>query len=360
MRIPRSTNLKQSLAILLAIVTFSGEPIEAREMTFEIEYGHTNMIFAEGEITKETPQRFKDFIKNTTFDGFRVVIGLNSDGGDLLGGIAFGAQIRSFGFQTDVRSKGGSAVCLSACSLAFLGGEIRELYPGSKLGFHQFYSDFNSNYSYEKLVEEIEIAEAQSQVISAILLKYMLDMGATTDLFYKVSTTLPNDMYIPNEAELLKFGLTTTTQFHKFSIEPYKKGIIAFSKNELNARGRDVVTQITTLCEGGENYILLTASQSYAGFATGTKQRFLEQKKTFTLQAGEFNVEIPIKNIRIYENSNVMAAIRIPKGFTELMIENEFSGRWTITTSGQNLYFSATPDDEARKMIAASYRHCYK
>lgn len=330
-------------------------------MVFDIEYrNHTNLIFAKGEITKNTPKKFKDFLKNTELDGFRIVIGLNSQGGDLLGGIALGALIRSLEFQTDVQSKDGTAGCMSACALAFLGGVEREIFPGSKLGFHQFYSDLNSNRSYERLVEDIEIAEAQSQMLSAILLKYLLDMGATTDLFYKVSTTLPNDMYIPDEAELLKLGLITTTKFHNFSIEPYKKGIIAFSKNELNARGRRVITQMTTLCEGGENYILLSAAETYVGYSQGTSQYFFEQKKTFTLQSGELSVEIPIQDIRIYENSNVMAAIRVPKSFAKLMLENDFSGRWTTTTAGQDLYFSATPDDEARKMIAASYRHCYK
>ena len=346
--------------MLTFTIPISGQTY-AQEMAFEIEYrNHTNLIFAEGAITKNTPQKFQDFIKNTELDGFRIVIGLNSQGGDLLGGIALGAQIRSFGFQTDVQSKDGAAGCMSACALAFLGGVEREIFPESKLGFHQFYSDLDSNRSYEMLVEDIEIAEAQSQMLSAILLKYLLDMGATTDLFYKLSTTLPNDMYIPNKAELLKLGLITTTKFHNFSIEPYKKGIIAFSKNELNARGRRVITQITTLCEGGENYILLSAARTSGGFSAGTRQHFLDQKKTFTLQTDKMDVEIPIEDIRIYENSNVMAAIRVPKSFIKLMLENDFSGRWTTSTSGQDLYFSAVPDDEARKMIAASYRHCYK
>ena len=167
-------------------------------------------------------------------------------------------------------------------------------------------------------------------------------------------------MHIPDNAEMLELGIITTSKFHNFSMEPYKNGIITFSKNELNAKGRNIITQITTFCEGGENYILLSAQEGYIGYAKGTKRFLSELKKTFTLQAGELSIEIPLEDIRIYEKSNVMAAIRIPKKFTKLMLERNFSGRWTTTTSGQNLFFSATPDAQGREMIAASFRHCYK
>lgn len=59
------------------------------------------------------------------------VIHLNSNGGDLAGGHAMAAIIRSRGLDTYVRSE-----CVSACAAAFLAGRNRLLRDGAKLGFH--------------------------------------------------------------------------------------------------------------------------------------------------------------------------------------------------------------------------------
>ena len=57
-------------------------------------------IVAEGEITRETPQKFKKFLKEEDPGAFIVV--LNSPGGNLFGGIELGRIIRENGFHTKV------------------------------------------------------------------------------------------------------------------------------------------------------------------------------------------------------------------------------------------------------------------
>ena len=132
--------------------------LNAKEMEFELKYlNHTNAIIADGDITADTPSKFKEFIKTAAFDGFNFEVWLNSDGGNLLGGLALGAAIRAEGFlDTRVYSEHMSARCYSACAYAFMGGRERELSEDTSIGFHQFFSGQNTVASYDDLIQKLE------------------------------------------------------------------------------------------------------------------------------------------------------------------------------------------------------------
>jgi len=108
----------------------------------------------------------------------------DSPGGSLLGGMALGRLIRSRkldtllapeyteerldkthpeGFRERVVAK--DAVCASACSLAFVGGNTRALEEGALLGVHQFSSTTGA------------MDESAAQVTVTAIAAYVTEMG---------------------------------------------------------------------------------------------------------------------------------------------------------------------------------------
>ena len=55
-------------------------------------------------------------------------------------------------------------------------------------------------------------------------------MGASIELYYAMSLALPDDMFIPDRSNFLELGITTTTKFYDFDLDPYKNGVVAYSK----------------------------------------------------------------------------------------------------------------------------------
>ena len=78
--------------------------------------------------------------------------------------------------------------CLSACTLAFLGGRERYLAPGAHLGFHSEYSD--------KISEaQVEDSQHQDEVT-------MISLGIPSDFVEKAFATPKGRIWIPKVGEL--------------------------------------------------------------------------------------------------------------------------------------------------------------
>ena len=105
-----------------------------------------NVVFGIGEITLNTPNRFREFVQAfpaayaSTFG-----VALDSPGGNLLAGMQLGAIFREGGWNTvagfvytDKDMHPRTAVCASACSYAFLGGVNRFMFTDGTLGVHRF------------------------------------------------------------------------------------------------------------------------------------------------------------------------------------------------------------------------------
>lgn len=243
--------MKMFQLTLLAWVTAT--QLAAQDMSFQVNYrNHTNIIVAEGTITKETPDNFQAFLDNEPFDGFRIVVALNSDGGNLFGGLRLGQMIRENRFETDVRKitmvpdetfsraerAGG---CYSACALAYLGGERRELHEGSEIGLHQFSSAQGSR----EREDSIFMTEVSAQFTGATVLGYIMQMGAEPDIFARASEALPSEMWIPDAQERRALKIVTPTRFRNFDLEPAGRGIVAYARLPENVEGRSVAGQVT-------------------------------------------------------------------------------------------------------------------
>ena len=345
------------------IIIFSTNPVSAKEMTFKLlDFNHTTAIVADGEITAKTPKNFSTFMDSVELDGFKFEVWLNSDGGNLLAGLELGSLIRNTGFlDTVVHSENMSAKCYSSCAYAFMGGREREVRDGARIGFHQFYSNLDTNMAYTDLTDKLEQSEAFTQMLSALVLRYLLDMGANLELYYKMSFALPDQMFIPNASDLLELGISTTSTFYKFELEPYKQGIVAYSKNSINANGRKIITQITTLCDNNQKLILLSAAKGYMGFDAAYIERLKIEKPSFTVTSRDKSWVISYEKLKAYQDTHVMLSILLPEDLATYVEKGEFSGGWTIPAGmGPRLFFQASTGTEGQKAIAASFRHCYR
>jgi hypothetical protein len=70
----------------------------------------------------------------------QAVVAFESNGGNLLAGIRIGTLIRTRGFATLVRA---GSQCASACALAWLGGTVRHMDDGAKIGFHSAFRNYS-------------------------------------------------------------------------------------------------------------------------------------------------------------------------------------------------------------------------
>lgn len=88
-----------------------------------------------------------------------------------------------------------SGKCQSACTIVFLGGNERYLRNGAKLGFH---SPSFPGLSAEDLADTFREEK-----------KYLSSLGITPDFIKKIFDTPADDMWLPENDELLKSGMIT-------------------------------------------------------------------------------------------------------------------------------------------------------
>jgi hypothetical protein len=151
-------------------------------------------IFVDGPIDDGAAARFREELASRQVESAAVV--LNSPGGLLFEGMAFGQLIRQHGFATHVGRKAASphaapapGACLSACVFAFLGGLYRFAQPASSIGVHRF-----------SALAETDVDSVQ--VVSASVVKYIGAMGADVELFERMSRKGREQILVLSAADL--------------------------------------------------------------------------------------------------------------------------------------------------------------
>lgn len=181
----------------------------------------SRLISAYGSITADTPRDFRAFAAGKDLTGATVV--LDSDGGSVLGALAFGREIRRLGLVTTVghvepadAGKGRPlrvdprADCESMCAFVLLGGTHRHVPAEARVMVHQIWigdrrdDPTAGSYSAEDLVlVQRDIAR---------LAQYVVDMGVGAgilDLALRIPPWEP--MRELNRAELQRLQLVTDT-----------------------------------------------------------------------------------------------------------------------------------------------------
>jgi hypothetical protein len=183
-------------------MTFHAEPPLKPEWL----HGNAWTIFADGLIDPEAPVRFKAFIDRNKVPEHSL-IHLNSPGGNLLAGMELGRLIRKNRYFIQVHKRGAlesssdsnrhkavPGVCLSACTLTYLGGVFRWLDPKSVYGVHRFSGSVNFG------------ADA-AQIASSIVVQYIREMGADTDLFDEMTKAGKEEINVLSVERLAALGV---------------------------------------------------------------------------------------------------------------------------------------------------------
>lgn len=150
--------------------------------------GDSRYVYLEGEIDSQAGKRLEAFITENNLSYTSSVV-LNSPGGSLLGGIEIGRVIRKFGLKTTVGKRASKSdyddvtagECMSACTLAYLGGKFRLMPEASKFGVHRFYWT-------KKGADDADVA----QMLAGLVTSYMKDMDVDVELF-RLSTLKGGD-----------------------------------------------------------------------------------------------------------------------------------------------------------------------
>jgi hypothetical protein len=162
-------------------------------------------IFASGEIDASAGERFSAFLAENNIP-FGSDLYLHSHGGSLVGGMSLGRVIREYILTTHVGQKGAlegefqhieGGICMSACAMAFLGGEYRFVNGESEYGIHRFtLHDGGPN--------QID----QAQQISASVVEYIRAMDVDSELFTIASDVPSDDILVLPKGTLNRLNVT--------------------------------------------------------------------------------------------------------------------------------------------------------
>jgi len=232
--------LAKGLAALAALFA-SALPAHAdntgRPMIFEwgVVYGDQPAIFADGDFTPDTPAALRSFLARSNQPTRDRTIYFNSLGGDLSAGMEVGKIVRRAELNTgvaratrdpsqanlidlDFNSRVYPGHCISACSLAFLGGVKREVKPGSIYAVHQVsmncvdkrkaLSEFpwvpmpNVNYC-----PDLNEALTMMQVANGVVVEYVRSMGVDPIFLTEMSRAGPEAINALPEDKLKEYKI---------------------------------------------------------------------------------------------------------------------------------------------------------
>jgi hypothetical protein len=135
------------------------------------------VVVAEGQIGPQEAQRLKAQIKRAMAQSGGVSeVWFNSPGGDSAQGQEMGRAIRTLGVPTRIRSR---AFCVSACSVAFLGGVFRTVESGGAYTVHMFsnFSGYSVDQALQNRVKDLQSLEQDAAQHAADRYEYLLEMG---------------------------------------------------------------------------------------------------------------------------------------------------------------------------------------
>jgi hypothetical protein len=184
-------------------MVFRTEPPDPQ---FVIVTGNAWNIYAEGVIDADAPKRAEQLIEQLHIPPNSFVY-LNSPGGNLYAGMELGRVFRKSGFSTSVGKQSGprspsAGVCLSACTLTFLGGRFRFLPAESTYGVHRFFLTGS-------VAGSVAPADALAagQIFSADILQYIREMGADPELLNEMTRAGSDEINVLPKSRLKELSV---------------------------------------------------------------------------------------------------------------------------------------------------------
>ncbi len=257
----RNCKLGGRLAAGLAVAVLSASVMApeaqtdnaGKPMTFEwgTVYGDVPAIFADGDFTIDTPDALRAFLKRSIYTPDTVIY-LNSLGGDLGAGMEVGKIIRETHLNTGVArnkrhpseantidleaySRVYPGYCVSACSLAFLGGVSREVKPGATYAVHQVSMNCvdkrkaRSRFPWVAMpgavyCPELDEALSMVQIASGAVVQYVRSMGADPIVLTEMSKAGPNTVNALTQDQLNAYRINFTMRTESWSYRNDNQG----------------------------------------------------------------------------------------------------------------------------------------
>lgn len=367
----QAIKVMQALSLVAGWSILAPDQSDAQELRAVMPGNHIESfrIVVDGPLEDGFTERFERFLKNEP--SAAMIVAFNSPGGSLVEGIKLGRAIRRNGLWTTVEEIGptdlgesivSGGVCASACAYAFLGGEVRRLYPTSRLGFHRFYRGGSLDEMLSHQAPESEIS-ANAQIASALIIQYLHELGdVSPNVLLLAASTPPESMYWVSLDEAQDLDIITTFRWSRFWLEPYRGGVVAAARREGATDGYDAlyaymrVAQATAFCRGGTDYLMLSLPSrldidpelfpvewSFEGLG-GDKVDIIRQGK-YILRGDETQgwIDIPL-------DSEVLGLLHNARQFS-VQISAPRSAGW-------NFRFDYELEPMDRSMLEAAHRFC--
>jgi hypothetical protein len=124
---------------------------------------------------------------------------MDSPGGSVSDALMIGRVLRDLGADTRVAD---GAVCLSACPYMFVGGTVRAVADGGRLGVHQH--SFGEATMLPTFLAAEDIQRGQAEV-----LEHLVTMGVDLRIMGPALATPADEIYILTQAELTDWAVVT-------------------------------------------------------------------------------------------------------------------------------------------------------
>jgi hypothetical protein len=180
------------------------------------------VIAAEGRVTRETPARFAEFVKEQSGQGpTRNVVILSSPGGHVGGSLGLGLMLRSLGStvlvaRADTSQSGliGSLQptnCYSACAYTLMAARKRIVPTGSQVGIHRMHSFGNTIDPTREGTGTRYLTAGRNEV--DLLKRYAAGVGADPRIIDLAESVPPDDIRILTPDEMRRFRMPVDRPF---------------------------------------------------------------------------------------------------------------------------------------------------
>ena len=176
---------------------------------------HYNTEIAVDENNQEINVDDIDYLLKTLKDNPNIkTLHLTSWGGSIAAAADMSDIIIDFGLNTHVKE-----ICFSACNLLLIGGEIRTLEKGSKIGFHRsswssesMKNYYKANQEYFEWKNEFDFSswvydDSQEEIYKQF--KYYLERGISPEFVIETMRARSEDGWYPRRKELLEANIIT-------------------------------------------------------------------------------------------------------------------------------------------------------
>jgi hypothetical protein len=189
----------------------------------------------------------------------QAIVAFESNGGSLLAGIRIGTLIRTRGFATLVRA---GSQCASACALAWLGGAVRHMDDGAKIGFHSAFRNYSG----------LRVGSAAG---NAFVGAYLNQLGLRPDTTIYVTKSGPSSMTWLTVGDAKRLGFEVT-RLDRGIWPPFRTSgsgaLAAANQGRLSVRTRGAVYAIEENLDGSP--ICVTKDENKLFCPAGTRTRF--------------------------------------------------------------------------------------